>query len=148
MDSDMTSETMDSTTTSGHVLVVDDDSDMRGVLRDVLLDEGYAVHEARDGQVALDWLRQTSEAWVVLTDHLMPRLNGAGLIAAVLADSQLAARHAFIYMTATDRIITPDLHAQLAALNAPILDKPFSFDACLAMVAEAVMRLAGAKCPA
>jgi CheY-like chemotaxis protein len=136
-------ETMDSNPTSGRVLVVDDSPDMRALLRDVLQDEGYTVHEARDGQVALDWLRQTAERWVVLADHLMPRLNGAGLITAVLADPPLAARHAFIYMTATDQVIPRDLQVQLAALQAPILCKPFSFDACLAAVAEAVTRLAG-----
>jgi CheY-like chemotaxis protein len=139
---------MNANPASGRVLVVDDNADMRGLLRDVLQDEGYTVHEARDGQMALDWLRQTAERWVVLTDHLMPRLNGAGLIAAVLTDSQLAGRHAFIYMTATDRVIPPDLQEQLAGLQAPILGKPFSFDACLAAVAEAVARLAAAGVPA
>src|SRR6516165_12407122 len=101
----MTSEMIDSNPTSSRVLVVDDDPDMRALLRDFLQDEGYSIHEARDGQVALDWLRQTAERWIVLADHQMPRLNGAGLIAAVLADPQLSACHAFIYMTATDRVI-------------------------------------------
>jgi CheY-like chemotaxis protein len=143
----MMSETMDSNPTSGRVLVVDDNADMRALLRDILQDEGYTVHEARDGQVALDWLRQTAAGWVVLTDHFMPRLNGAGLITSVLADPQLAARHAFVYMTATEQVIPPDLQGQLAALQAPLLSKPFSFDACLAAVAEAVRRLAAVEVP-
>jgi CheY-like chemotaxis protein len=138
---------MDSTFTNGRVLVVDDSPDMRALLRDVLQEEGYTVHEARDGQEALDWLRQTAEGWVVLTDHFMPSLNGAELIAAVLADPPLAARHAFIYMTATEHVIPPDLQVQLAALQAPLLGKPFSFDACLAAVAEAARRLARAEVP-
>jgi CheY-like chemotaxis protein len=136
---------IDSNPTSSRVLVVDDDPDMRALLRDFLQDEGYSIHEARDGQVALDWLRQTAERWIVLADHQMPRLNGAGLITAVLADPQLAARHAFIYMTAADRVISPDLHLQLEALHAPILFKPFSFDDFLATVTASVERLVDAE---
>jgi CheY-like chemotaxis protein len=141
----MMAETMDANSISGRVLVVDDSPDMRALLRDVLQEEGYTIHEAHDGQEALDWLQQTAEGWVVLTDHFMPRLNGAELIAAVLADPQLAVRHAFIYMTTTEHLIPPDLQGQLAALQAPILGKPFAFDACLAAVAEAVMRLVGVE---
>jgi CheY-like chemotaxis protein len=147
-DSNMASETMDLDPISSRVLVVDDDPDMRALLRDFLQDEGYTVHEARDGQVALDLLRQTLERWVVFADHQMPRLNGAGLVAAVVADPQLAARHAFIYMTAADRVVSPDLQLQLEVLRAPVLCKPFSFDDCLATVVAAVERLVSAGDPA
>jgi two-component system chemotaxis sensor kinase CheA len=143
----MTYESTDREPFSIPVLVVEDDPDLRTLLRTFLQDEEYTVGEASDGQVALDLLRQTSERWVVLADHQMPRLNGAGLIAAVLADPQLSARHAFIYMTATDRVIPPDLQLQLQTLDAPILGKPFSFDACLATVATAAKRLADAEKP-
>jgi CheY-like chemotaxis protein len=143
----MTFEPMDPNPISIHVLVVEDDPDLRALLRTFLQDEGCSVCAASDGQMALDLLRQTSERWVVLADHQMPRLNGAGLIAAVLADPQLAARHAFIYMTAADRVIPPDLQLQLETLGAPILGKPFTFDACLAAVAAASMRLADAHQP-
>jgi CheY-like chemotaxis protein len=127
------------------VLVVDDDADLRALLRDILQDEGYAVREARDGQVALDLLRQTSERWVVLTDHMMPRLSGQGLIAAILDGARPPAHHEFIYMTAVDRVIEPALQSMLDTLNAPILSKPFSLEACLATVELAVARLAATK---
>ena len=140
----MSVEPIQDSPSKGHVLVVDDDNDIRALLRDFLEYEGYAIHEARDGQVALDWLRQTTERWVVLTDHFMPRLNGPGLMTAVLADRQLYARHAFIYMTAADQAIEPNLQALLKTLHAPILRKPFSFDICLETVAPAAERLAAA----
>jgi CheY-like chemotaxis protein len=141
----MMSETMDAHPTSGHVLVVDDDAHMRALLRDILQDEGYTVHEARDGQAALDLLRQTSEWWVVLTDHFMPRLSGSGLVAAVVDDAQLRTRHAFVYMTAVDQALESDLQNKLAALHAPVLVKPFPVETCLAAVAEAFERLAAMR---
>jgi CheY-like chemotaxis protein len=141
----MLSEMMDSNPTSGRVLVVDDDAHMRALLRDILQDEGYTVHEARDGQVALDFLRQTSEWWVVLSDHFMPRLSGSGLIAAVADDAQLRTRHAFIFMTALDQALESDLQHKLAALQAPVLVKPFPVTTCLAAVAVASERLAAMR---
>jgi CheY-like chemotaxis protein len=126
------------------VMVVDDDHQMRALLRDVLEDEGYTVHEARDGQVALDLLQQTTERWVVLTDHLMPRLNGYGLIAAVLADSQLRTRHTFVYMTAADRSLELNLQLLLESVQVPILRKPFALEVGVAAVTSAAERLANA----
>jgi CheY-like chemotaxis protein len=141
----MSLEPTDRSPYRGQVLVVDDDRNLRDVLRVILDEEGYTVREARDGLVALELLRQTRESWVVLTDHLMPRLNGPELIAAVLTDSHLRARHAFIYMTATDQTIAPDLQPLLEAVHALILPKPFSVEACLDVVATAADRILDAR---
>jgi CheY-like chemotaxis protein len=138
----MTSEPKDRAVTRGHVLVVDDERDLRALLRELFEDEGYMVGEASDGQVALDLLRATPNRWVVLTDHQMPRLDGPGLVESVLADPVLRARHAYLYMTATDRIITPGLAQQLEALQAITLIKPFSLATCVDLVAAAAARLA------
>jgi CheY-like chemotaxis protein len=131
--------------TSNCVLVVDDDRDLRNLLRDILQDEGYIVREARNGQVALDLLRQTTEGWVVLTDHMMPQLTGAGLISAVLDGTHSPIHHAFIYMTAGGYVIDSVLQQMLDMLHAPILCKPFSVEECLATVAMAFERLAATK---
>jgi DNA-binding response OmpR family regulator len=37
-----------------HVLVVDDDEDTRGLLREILAKEGYDVETASDGKTALE----------------------------------------------------------------------------------------------
>lgn len=141
-DPTMSLQPMDRDVTSAHVLVVDDDPDIRTLLRGILEDAGYTVGVARDGQMALDLLQQTSERWVVLTDHLMPRLGGPGLVAAVFADPQLRTRHAVIYMSAGDRDIDLDTQHLLAVLDAPVLPKPFSSAVCVALVAAAAERLA------
>ena len=57
------------------VLVVDDEAQIRGVIRDTLEEAGYTVDEARGGKEALDRYR-TTPADVVLMDILMPDQDG------------------------------------------------------------------------
>jgi len=57
------------------VLVVDDEAQIRGVIRDTLEEAGYTVDEARGGKEALDRYR-TMPADVVLMDILMPDQDG------------------------------------------------------------------------
>lgn len=61
------------------VLVVDDEPDLRFVLRRLLESAGYEVDEAMDGMSALDRFREEG-ADLVITDGDMPRMDGAELI--------------------------------------------------------------------
>ena len=56
----------------GLALLVEDDVNVRKVVRRHLLDLGYAVIEAENGQEALDILAQTRGLAVVLSDLVMP----------------------------------------------------------------------------
>jgi DNA-binding response OmpR family regulator len=60
---------------SGSVLVVDDDADVRGLVRELLARAGYHVTEAPDGRTALRALFVQRPDIVVL-DVSMPDLNG------------------------------------------------------------------------
>lgn len=57
------------------ILVVDDDSDIRETLLELLELEGYTARAAANGREALDRLRQTS-ASVILLDLMMPVMDG------------------------------------------------------------------------
>jgi DNA-binding response OmpR family regulator len=57
------------------LLVVDDDADVRGLLRDVLGRAGYLVDEAPNGRAALRRLFEAPPALVIL-DVAMPELDG------------------------------------------------------------------------
>jgi CheY-like chemotaxis protein len=61
------------------VLVVDDDSSIRMVLRMILEKDGYEVVEAEHGEAALAHLPALLPD-IVVTDLTMPVLNGEGLI--------------------------------------------------------------------
>lgn len=61
------------------VLAVDDDVTMQGILRDILLYQGYDVQIAANGQEALDLHREHSFP-VILTDLEMPVMKGHEMI--------------------------------------------------------------------
>jgi CheY-like chemotaxis protein len=61
-----------------HILVVDDDSFFRELLREVLTEHGFKVSEAVDGQDALDLMAKTSFDMAV-ADLEMPKMNGLEL---------------------------------------------------------------------
>jgi PAS domain S-box-containing protein len=71
------------------VLLADDNADLREYARR-LLSEHYAVHAVADGQAALDAARELHPDLIV-SDVMMPRLDGFGLIREVRADPQLRA---------------------------------------------------------
>lgn len=58
------------------VLVVDDESRMRKLVRDFLTHKNYAVVEAGDGEEALDMFYQDKEISLVILDVMMPKLDG------------------------------------------------------------------------
>jgi signal transduction histidine kinase len=71
-------------TETGRVLVADDNADMREYLRR-LLARHWVVESVEDGEAALQALRARPFD-LVLTDVMMPRLDGYGLLAALRAD--------------------------------------------------------------
>jgi signal transduction histidine kinase/DNA-binding response OmpR family regulator len=71
------------------VLVADDNADMRSYLRGVLAPQ-FAVDTVCDGQVALDAARRAPPD-LVLTDVMMPNLDGFGLLQALRADERTRA---------------------------------------------------------
>ena len=71
------------------VLVVDDEYGIAKLLEDVLEDEGHRVLVASDGRQALERAAEEQPA-VVLTDYMMPVMDGAALIEAMAADTALA----------------------------------------------------------
>jgi CheY-like chemotaxis protein len=61
------------------VMVVDDEPDVRYLLKAILEEAGYGVVEAAHGQAALEQARH-SPPQLVITDQMMPLMNGGELI--------------------------------------------------------------------
>ena len=126
-----------------HVLVVDDDRDIRGTLRVALEDAAYAVHEAPDGLIAMDLLLTSPAPLVVLLDLMMPRMTGSEILELFANDSVWAQRHAFIVVTAAaGRPGMVQLQPLLQQLTIPLLPKPYDINALLEAVHAAEQRLA------
>lgn len=63
------------------ILIVDDNEDLREVLRDAFVFEGYTVHVASNGREAVNWLHaHPGEPWVVLLDLMMPVMDGEAFL--------------------------------------------------------------------
>jgi CheY-like chemotaxis protein len=62
-----------------HILIVDDEEQIREVLRTVLERVGYTVEEAENGNIAVDYC-QNHDVDLVVTDIIMPEKGGIDTI--------------------------------------------------------------------
>lgn len=58
------------------ILVVDDESRMRKLVKDFLVREGYIVLEAGDGMEAMDLFYEDKDIALVILDVMMPKMDG------------------------------------------------------------------------
>jgi CheY-like chemotaxis protein len=123
------------------VAVIEDDADIRAVLRFLLEDAGYRVVEAADGKAGCDLLRGSAEGLVALVDHKMPVMDGCDVLGLAASDEDLRRRHVFILVTASPARAEEDCGEALDELDAPVVPKPFNIDEVLDAVAEAARRL-------
>ena len=65
--------------TNGHVLIVEDDVDLREMLRKSLEKSGWRVEAARDGKAAIESLKSHAPQ-VVILDLLMPEMDGFAVV--------------------------------------------------------------------
>jgi signal transduction histidine kinase/CheY-like chemotaxis protein len=71
------------------ILVVDDDVNIRELLRQQLENEGYNVREAKDGMDAIHQIK-TVHPDLILLDVMMPQINGFDVAAVLKSDPQTA----------------------------------------------------------
>jgi two-component system chemotaxis response regulator CheY len=111
------------------VLIVDDERSIAAVVAEIVSDMGYTPAVATHGQQALE-LARAHWPVLVITDLMMPRLNGADLIAALREEARLQARAAppIILLTAASA------HYAQAAGADVILRKPFNLTELEALV--------------
>lgn len=61
---------------ASRILVIDDDPDIREVLRLLLEIHGYVVSEAQDGEKALNEIRSQPDIELIILDVMMPNMSG------------------------------------------------------------------------
>ena len=93
------------------ILVVDDETRIRKLLKDFLGREGYLILEAADGEEALNIFFKEKEISLVLLDVMMPKLNGWEVLKEIRQYSQIPV----VMLTAKDdeqsELTGFDLHA-------------------------------------
>jgi CheY-like chemotaxis protein len=65
------------------ILIVDDEYVIADLLEMVLVDEGYCVLTAANGRQALERLAEHPGLDLVISDYMMPILDGAGMLRAM-----------------------------------------------------------------
>jgi len=70
------------------ILVVEDQEDLRGILRDLLVSSGYEMLEAGDGQAGVDKAK-AEKPDLILMDIQMPVMNGYDATRTIKADPDL-----------------------------------------------------------
>lgn len=85
------------------VLVVDDDPVIRDMMVDMLEFEGYPVQVVRNGNDALNILRDEGK-FLVFLDLMMPGLSGKDVCTILDAEPQVRNRHVIVMMTAMDKL--------------------------------------------
>ena len=104
------------------VLVVEDDPTVRAFMVRTLSAKGYRTLEAKDGIEALEQLAAEPGIELVVTDIVMPRMNGVDLAQQLVA----SARARLLFVSAFGKEYTE--------LPASLLEKPFSQAALIAEV--------------
>jgi CheY-like chemotaxis protein len=89
-----------------HVLIVDDDTATRNMLRVLLEEVGYHVTEADSGASALALMRAAATPLVVLLDHIMANVTGGDVLHAAAAEG-LDTRHCCALMSASPLKLMP-----------------------------------------
>ena len=102
-----------------HILVVDDEPDIRNVLRLQLTSRGYSVEEAANGREALEQVQKNAYDLIIL-DIMMPEMNGVDACAALREISSAPV----LFLTAQDQ--DADKQEAFHSGGDDYLVKPFS----------------------
>ncbi|MBI2843360.1 MAG: sigma-54-dependent Fis family transcriptional regulator [Armatimonadetes bacterium] len=120
---------------TGTVLIADDEANIRKVLDAVLSKEGYAVLTAENGKKALDTLSTSTGIDVLISDLIMPDINGVELLEAA---RQINPSISVIMITAHGTIKTAVDAMRLGAFD--YITKPFDMDEIKIVVQKALER--------
>jgi CheY-like chemotaxis protein len=117
---------------SKKILMVDDEPDILKIVKFRLLNAGYEVIFASNGQEGVDLARAQSPDLIIM-DYRMPILNGIDAAKLIKKDAQL--KHIpILFMTASSATITEDI-IKAVGIEA-YLTKPFEADILLQKVKQ------------
>ena len=123
-------------TTNGRVLVVDDEPDVRNVVKRILTKAGYDVIEAEDGEKAIEAINEGENPLllnVIISDIRMPKING---VEAINYFQQQWPRVPLIVLTGF-----PDMEMAIGFLKKGIVDylvKPVEKERLISAVVKAI----------
>lgn len=108
--------------TGSRVLVADDSASVRMLLQNELREEGFIVEIAANGVEALDKMKDFKPN-LIITDLMMPKMDGADLLRAVKQDEEFRNIPVVVMSSLSDK---PIMRRLMRAGAATFLVKPFS----------------------
>jgi CheY-like chemotaxis protein len=111
------------------VLIVEDDPDLREMMAQLLILEGFQAHAVANGREALDYLHASDRPEVILLDLMMPVMDGWAFRRAQRSEPALA-DVPVIVLSALDA----DRSAEIDAIE--FLKKPLDFDRLIELVRQ------------
>ena len=118
---------------TAHILVVDDEPDIRDLVKDILEDEGFTVDIAQNGQEARD-ARRNRRPDLVLLDIWMPDIDGVSLLKEWAENDQLPCP--VIMISGHGTVETAVEATRLGAYD--YIEKPLSYNKLLLTVKRAL----------
>ena len=119
---------------AGRILIVDDEPQIRRILRTSLTNAGYEVEDARTAEQSLDKIREFRPD-LVLLDLNMPGLGGLAACRAIRADTDIAIIMLTVRNSEADKVQCLDAGAD------DFVAKPFSTPELLARIRAALRRM-------
>lgn len=119
-----------------HILVVEDEAQLREDICDILDLEGYTTSEAGNGVEAWDTL-QNKRPDLILCDVVMPRMGGIEFVKKLRANDTFATIP-FVFLSA--RVTNDDVETGLNAGANKYLSKPFNSVDLLALIEELLQK--------
>jgi len=116
-----------------HILVVDDEADIREILRILLESKGYTVASAADGNEAVSYMKEHPQTDLVIMDIMMPGLSG------VEACQEIRRRCSVPVLFLTAKTMESDKAEAYGSGGDDYLGKPFS-QAELLMKVDSLLR--------
>lgn len=119
----------------GNILLVDDDEEIREIVKVLLSSEGYTIYPAADGAQALTLIEeQGQELDLVILDVMMPQLGGYDVCKKIREASKVPV----LFLTAKNR--ETDLVEGYLAGGDDYMQKPFSYTELIARVGGLIRR--------
>ena len=120
---------------AGRILVIDDEPQIRRIMRETLTVAGYEIDDARNGLEGLEKVRSFHPD-LVLLDINMPEMSGIEVCKAIRADSNIGIIMLTVRKSDADKVAALDAGAD------DFISKPFSTPELLARVRAGLRRVA------
>lgn len=119
---------------TGRILIVDDEPQIRRIMRTTLIAEGYEVDDAKTGEEGLEKLRDFRPE-LVLLDMNMPGMGGLAACRAIRSDTSIGVVMLTVRNSEADKVAALDAGAD------DYITKPFSTPELLARIRAALRRV-------